>query len=378
MNPKSTLNLRLQSVRALAALTVVAFHVLIRLSFPESESYRLRAVLNVFNGLDAVCLFFILSGFVLGITLIKRKPYNLSECWGFIRHRFMRLFPAIVFSSLLYAIYYRYFYEPRDFPVASGWFNMPHPVSLLDLTANIFLIRYTLDGATWSLQVEWLFSLLLPVLYFWTSRSPRSNFIILAVLLFLYYFPAPAAWKWNATRVPWYFLFMCYAGWMLAIYKDHLLKWLHRLPRFLLYVLILFCFGVCATNPHFGHHLELFTAAATFLIGVIVLNVTPGFFRFLDAKPLISIGNISYSFYLLHTLVLTICEQALLSHVSNSWIALHLWFFAFVLFLVTVAITIPLSCFSFWLCERPFLSPRQARSADLTPSPVFASRVPHA
>ncbi|MGN1359501.1 MAG: acyltransferase family protein, partial [Kiritimatiellia bacterium] len=84
----------LDGLRGIAALLVVAFHLL--------ESYsggdHTRQILN--HGYLAVDFFFVLSGFVIG--------YAYDDRWGqgltlreFFKRRLVRLHPMVVFGTLL-------------------------------------------------------------------------------------------------------------------------------------------------------------------------------------------------------------------------------------------------------------------------------------
>src|SRR5215469_805262 len=93
---------RLESLRGLAAFSVVAYH-----------AYGMRYDTAV-TGLAPVVLFFVLSGFVLARSLQK----NASPL-AFFRNRLFRLFPAAACTVFLLTIlFYRYGFAV-GFPWAS-------------------------------------------------------------------------------------------------------------------------------------------------------------------------------------------------------------------------------------------------------------------
>src|SRR6266404_564785 len=91
---------RIESMRGIAALTVVGFHVSNQFSaspaFGWFDRLAFRILTAFFNGFGAVVIFFVLSGFVLARSLDAN-----SNPTRFFRNRFFRLFPAAIFSVTL-------------------------------------------------------------------------------------------------------------------------------------------------------------------------------------------------------------------------------------------------------------------------------------
>jgi peptidoglycan/LPS O-acetylase OafA/YrhL len=341
--------LRLQSVRGLAALTVAAAHAVEALKFPHERQYEQRIALNVAYGEGAVIVFFILSGFVLSLTMDRKSTWGLAECWHFIKKRLLRLYPAVFFCSLIYLLV-GYLVRFPDHPSALlNHFGQPS-FSAADLIQNFLLLKTTLIGVAWSLQPELLFSLLLPISYLWTSRSSSAHFIILGLFLAAFYiFPLDSPF--HST-----YLFIFYAGSITYFFRSHLASAYSRIPKPVIYLLYLVCAGIGFSALHFGHHLDLLTVAATFVIGCVALDITPLVFKFLDAKALVALGNISYSFYLLHPVCLGVCTLAVVSLLPDSLMLAHIWLVIFILWTISTAVTIPVSALSFHISERPFTS----------------------
>ncbi|MDE6040881.1 MAG: acyltransferase, partial [Muribaculaceae bacterium] len=83
----------LDALRGVAALVVVCYH------FGEGFATSVRD--QAFNhGYLAVDLFFMLSGFVLGYAYDRRRWESMTTA-DFIRRRFIRLHPMLVFGVLL-------------------------------------------------------------------------------------------------------------------------------------------------------------------------------------------------------------------------------------------------------------------------------------
>jgi peptidoglycan/LPS O-acetylase OafA/YrhL len=133
----------LDALRGLAAVAVMLFHYTTRLS----ELYNMGAKpLFSFDHLYfGVNLFFIISGYVIFMTLNKTK-----RPMDFVMSRFSRLFPAFWAALAL------------TFLVTS-WLGLPgRLVSGYDALRNVFMIHNLffiphVDGVYWTLEVELIF-----------------------------------------------------------------------------------------------------------------------------------------------------------------------------------------------------------------------------
>jgi peptidoglycan/LPS O-acetylase OafA/YrhL len=192
--------------------------------------------------------FFILSGFVLGLSLARKGKSGASDIWPFLKHRFWRLFPALLGTTLIYVGFQ---YVVLDWlPAKIPTYFALHRPSLSEIVRNLTMLTSSINPVTWSLQVEWLFSLLIPFTVIWTGRQHVASGVILAVCLGLYYFASPRWLHLTPTTVPWCYLFMCYAGSTLALYKGTLPAFFRKMPKAAKYALLIVSGLVCASTPH--------------------------------------------------------------------------------------------------------------------------------
>src|SRR5262245_4346370 len=93
----------LEAARGLAALIVVIFHVFVTLE-PKRQVFETHglaqaisnfALTALFNGSGAVTFFFVLSGFVLGISLDRFNGVTLAGCTEFVVRRLFRIMPTV-------------------------------------------------------------------------------------------------------------------------------------------------------------------------------------------------------------------------------------------------------------------------------------------
>ncbi len=173
MKPSGSLRLPgLDTLRALAIVAVMFFH----LSWLLPECFHLVAKFG-WMGVD---LFFVLSGYLIGLQVLR--PYTRGErpsLLEFYRRRIYRILPAYLVVLCLYFTF-------------SGWREEQGVSPLwqfLTFTENLF-IDYSANQAfshAWSLCVEEHFYLVLPLLVLWMMRRPsfrRTAMMLEAVVLF--------------------------------------------------------------------------------------------------------------------------------------------------------------------------------------------------
>lgn len=150
----------LDGLRGVAALMVVAFHIL-----EAHAADRFSQVIN--HGYLAVDFFFLLSGFVIGFAYDDR--WNQMSLGAFIRRRLIRLQPMLVMGMLVGAL----FFYTQDSVLWPGIHAVPVWQVMLTLLAGMLMIplltgmdirgwweMYPLNGPAWSLFFEYLANLM--------------------------------------------------------------------------------------------------------------------------------------------------------------------------------------------------------------------------
>lgn len=170
----------LDGLRGVAALVVLGFHVsalsplvatymidkgpapgvLTPLWWAVASPLRLLTA-----GDEAVFVFFVLSGVVLTLPVLRQRDFDWLQ---FLSARVMRLFLPVAASLLLATAVTRAWTRSPD-PGLSSWLSEPYnPLSISpgQLLANLDLVfsDMTVNGPTWTIRWEMLFSLLLPVI----------------------------------------------------------------------------------------------------------------------------------------------------------------------------------------------------------------------
>ena len=160
-------------------MLVIVFHAYAR--WPELYPYGAAfADVAIFeHGWLGVQLFFLISGFVIMMTLEKASGIR-----DFLYRRWLRLFPAMLFCSLLVFATAPYF---RDRPYGDPTWNSLLPgLTFIDVSWwRIFFKgpNWMLEGAFWSLFVEVKFYVFAAVVYYWRGRNALIVSLLIAYLV---------------------------------------------------------------------------------------------------------------------------------------------------------------------------------------------------
>lgn len=287
----------LDGLRTIAILAVVAFHYCYRWGPPlHHESLypygtALAGLPGVRLGQYGVHLFFVISGFVIAMTLERcRTPLE------FVVRRYARLAPAmLLFSVITFAAMQVIPHAP--FPERAAWFasaiTFIDPVTLNRIAPAVGF--HSIDGVYWSLYVEVQFYALACLVYFaarerfglclgllsaiacWllivriALASPVSNNLLIPLFL-----------PWFVTGIGWH---------AVALRRDWPLGAL-LISVGMLESCALYAFGVPDAVP-----IGIVVAVPILFAAAIWLSPFAGL---LASRPVARIGVASYGLYLLH------------------------------------------------------------------------------
>lgn len=270
------------ALRGLAALAVVLFHFTTQFGvmFPGTPQTHLQ----VAQGHFGVNLFFIISGFVIFMTLDRTE-----SAMDFVVTRFSRLYPAYWVSVLLTYMITHALGLPGKLVAAST------AVANLLMFHSLFRVPHV-DGVYWTLEVELLFygwMLLLFVL-----RQLDRVFLVAGLLLGLRWIYWAAA-QWAGVDLPyiaWRLLILEHLPWFILGLSIHALlspntpQRRHRQAAILVAAAILTLLITASPGR----------AALGFLFFAIVYGAASGRLPVLRLPVLVWLGSISYPLYLLH------------------------------------------------------------------------------
>ncbi|GAB4045382.1 acyltransferase family protein [Spirosoma litoris] len=295
----------LDGVRAIAATLVVMSHI--ELHKPLYGIERFETVNFLDLGKIGVCIFFVLSGFLITYLLLEeRKSFHKINYRDFYTRRVLRIWPLYFIVLLIGYFIYPKFDNPTGF-----WLS----VFFLPNVAFILKMLPAVIDPVWSIGVEEQFYIFQPHLL--RIKKMRALFYVVAAFIValvliragLNYFKNVGA----ISPVWWEFLFksrfdsMLLGALLALLFFDRSSSQLNMgfLQRILFqkstqiialvsmvsYVLAIIFFSL----PVYYEFISL-------LSGVIIINIcsTESSVISLQAKPFLQLGKVSYGIYLLH------------------------------------------------------------------------------
>lgn len=363
----------LDSLRGLAALTVLIGHCLILLPYFGSEYNASYWLLNaiiftplsiIWAGHEAVILFFILSGFVLSLPYYsgKEQPY-----FTFIIRRIFRIYlPYLLVIAL--AIVVRSLITNQNNLDLNNWIYTlwDEKVSWNSIFNHIiFLGNYNsrvFDPVVWSLIEEMRISIIFPVIMFVVLRfNWKINIAVCMFCSFVSNFLYYVKWHFSFSFLPsilgvlstieWIPMFII--GALIAKNLKFLIARFKSLSSWGKVVIL--NMGILSyTYSHWVNlkgsivHQQMIQDGAITL-GAIIFVISSvsskTVARFLSYKPIKHCGKISYSLYLVHMIIL-------LSLVHLCYGIIPLW----LIWMITFISTLIVSTISYHFVEVPLIA----------------------
>lgn len=266
--------LELDALRGIGALLVVNFHYSTR--FHEMFPAAAHVPFTIFGGDYRVLLFFAISGFAIFFTL-----RHASSAADFAVGRFARLFPAywVAMSITLVAEYGGHIPELQ---VSAG----AVAVNLTMLQSYFYIPA--VDGAYWTLGVELSFYACMLALWKLCRLRGIEGFLMLWLVAkwAMFYWPDMPTRVVMLLVLEWVGFFaigmLGYRVW------SGERKWRDQLP----YLAVILVTVASTETPDM-------LIAAVCLSGIFALMIE-GHLRWLCVRPLLWLGGISYSLYLVH------------------------------------------------------------------------------
>jgi peptidoglycan/LPS O-acetylase OafA/YrhL len=305
-------------------------------------SFRLYAVL--FNGNAALTMFFVLSGFLLFLSLERGHQQIRFAGVQFFSMRLLRLFPPI-WANL--AMFWGLFVYLGVVVVSPTLFK---PINLL---RNAMLLETSINGVMWTLQLELLAIPLIFGGYFAYRRFGNRSLLILLAALLAVAFSKRWLMRLGFGFAPVVLMHTFIFGMLVPTLGRTIVS---RLSQRQAAATMAVATGVfLSIHQFFGYwstQTLVIEAATGFILAAgIAYRGDLVIFRPLDWKIAHFYGRISYSFYLLHPLSLIAISHAAVA----PWLAMGIPPVVIALFFslaTTLAIT-PLAYLSYRFVEVP-------------------------
>ena len=304
---------------------------------------------HLFNGAAAVTVFFVLSGFVLGLSLDTSEQPDFFKNYGeFVARRVLRIYPAFLLSISFALTYLLLVYEPVRFAAATGWFNQWYQqIPKVSQALNILTFKdIQLNNVAWTLRSEMICSCLLPFLHWINRRSGWAvNIGILGATILLGHFLRNQF----LANVYLFYLGLLVPS-IVRSHRFHDIRALWIYPIFAIGTVLALGAGIRLSESW----LALPAGFGAFLLVVVVATEIPTLIhRVLDLEIVRFYGRISYSLYLLHFLVLHVVTFLAFRRAPAAWISSHVLITMFLLLLVSLMLVTPLAYFSWRFFEKP-------------------------
>lgn len=324
----------IQGLRGLAVIFVFIFHL------------SLNYLPGGFIGVD---MFFVISGFLISKIIFNKINNNNFSLFNFYEGRIKRIVPAYFFMIICVWVAFQFIFtysEVSKFRSLQFWttifwsnFHFPKVDDYFGAssTENPFL-------HSWTLSVEMQFYFILPILLLLIRRIRPLliTIIICAIILFLY----SSFQIQDGNKVKMYFSLLSRTpefliGVIFGLSKLEDVNFIKRnhsiisiIGLFLLIVSLIFI----NEESHFPGLMSVIPCLGT---AFILITPSSKLNNLLSLKPLVSIGEISYSIYLWHWPVM-----AFLRYYNQRY------YFNLIESFYVIIITIALSLFSYYLIER--------------------------
>lgn len=285
---------KLDGLRGLFALFVVLFHLNIHIA-P-------RFIVNNFFVRESyifVDFFFILSGYVITLTY-NQRILTATDYFKFIRKRFVRLYPLLFFSTLVYWYFVRPNFNQKHIILALDTFLLTNATPILSSgigmnypswSISSEMISYLIFGCCSLIAIQQKKSMLLGILtigsfcflgfqqdYFQTGSFGFIRGLACFNLGYFVYILALRKIQ-LSNQVEWLILF----GILGIMYLHNTITQVHTLLKLMIQFIIPLAFAG----------------------SILMLIKTNGVFsKLLQTKPFLFLGKISYSVYLNHAFVI--------------------------------------------------------------------------
>lgn len=282
-------------LRGFLAISVFISHASLWYQYIQENQWVSKSYLYSQLGSTSVAFFFMISSFLFISKLLNSKEKGFNWRLFFVS-RFFRLAPMYYFSLTIIVIIVMII---SDWKLKTGMFQFLHEMFLLgtftvirDTSINNFGLTYLINaGVVWSLPFEWLFYFSLPLIsLIILKKKPPVFYLVISLLFIIGYFYV------NVIRIPFLLSFVGGAIAALVVKK----KLLENKNSTLLSVLILVCLALI---PQFENSNNIY---CKLLITIVFILIASGntLFGILNSSTLKLLGEISYSTYLIHGIIL--------------------------------------------------------------------------
>lgn len=301
----------LDYLRGLAAFSIMIYHFF-SWSFGH---FNADSLLGKF-GIYGVSIFYILSGLTLYHVYHNSLELNVDGLKKFAKKRIIRIFPLLWLVTIVTVVLFNR--NPDLFDL------------FLNLTGTFGFIRWDkyFSPGVWSIGNELVFYVFFPI-FIYLSRYSKTAFILFSLLIsgitiyFTFFLLDPSVkletqWKNYINPLNQVFLFL--SGFIIGyLFINKEIRNVISISLIAIGALIFYFY------PSSGNVISIVTGFPRIILSACCILICLGFYKSvfnlpsLIHKPLVILGEISYSVYLLHPIVYN-CFNYFRSHLDSHWI----------------------------------------------------------
>lgn len=305
-------------LRGIAALMVCIFHFIDYNDF-RGSLFGGSSIISDFGklGTNGVYIFFVISGFVIPLSLAKDN-FNLKHLPHFLSRRFLRIeIPYIV--SIFLILFVAFAFALKN--------NMDYSINFQQF---LFHILYVIPFSNfewynviyWTLAIEFQFYFTIAFIYYFLSFANQK---IIYFTLFLF---SLSSFFIQDNRFIFHYSTIFSQGIILFLIKTN------RIKAVIGFVLL----GLCAIATVYTHSLEI---AIFSLLTVLVIHSVE-----INNKLIKLFGDVSYSLYLTHGLIGGNILYLFSRYVNSFWEKI-------LLVIIALMVSLIFSYIFWWLIENP-------------------------
>lgn len=288
-------NVEIDFSRALAVVLVTMHHVSRGAWLPSYEIGSFDVFGFFQNGWVGVGIFFVISGFCMGIST-KSDFKNGISCGSYIRYalkRFMRIAPPYYISIVFW------FFVISIYKIAPKSLETRDILTHITFTHNFFKDTFfSISGVYWSIAVEMQFYLILPIIVS-LCRGFKSSIFVLAVALVVSVITHSSNlsinYKWGLLNYLTLFIF----GFLLFKYKEKIASYVSS-GKSLMTLIVIFITLLSYKGTGYSNDQKIYEIITSFVYGLIMVSMTGPIercsYKWLDSWLII--GKASFSIYL--------------------------------------------------------------------------------
>lgn len=333
----------LDYLRGLAAFGIMLYHY-----FSWSQGKFTAETFMGRLGIYGVSIFYVLSGLTLYYVYFNKMVFSSQGIKSFFQKRILRIFPLLWLVTIVAVVLSRKLPNPYDF--------------ILNITGLFGFIKWDtyFSPGVWSIGNELVFYTLFPFFILF-AKSNKLIMALLSVVLFILYLyfcffsltpSLSLSEQWSTYINPLNQAFLFLGGFLIGLFFHKI-----RIDNIIAVGLLLLGLGLFILTPVSGDPINLVTGWHRLIFTFSSFLICLGFYKFTLEfpnaihKPLVLLGETSYSLYLLHpivwsilSIVLRLMQKGLGLEVHNS-----------VKILSAVIITIIVSYFTYRYFEKYFM-----------------------